>query len=166
MSESRVAILMVRRDELGRMFVVDGTGKERAASTDAQMRAAVEAVLDDPSIPEAEQLGNLEYAAEKIIIQATASFLPEVARPLAGPLVRDVAAAMRKVYEFPETRKAQRAVREPEHERAARARSNRIRSSKLRLGGSIKRKGMPRDAPNPDTLGSATPPSPARRPNR
>lgn len=141
MSEARVAILMVRRDEFGRMFVVDGNGKERTASTDAEMRAAVEAVLDDPSVPEAEQLGHLEHAAEKIIVQATASFLPEVARPLAEPLVRDVAAAMRKFYEFPETRKAQRAVREPAHERAAFARTSRIRSSKLRLGGSVKRRG-------------------------
>jgi hypothetical protein len=141
MNESRVAILMVRRDETGQMFVVDGTGKERSASTDEEMRTAVEAVLDDPSMPDAEQLGNLEYAAEKILIQATASFLPDVARPLAGPLVRDVAAAMRKIYEFPEIRKAQRSVREPDHERAARARTHRIRSSKLRLGGSIKRRG-------------------------
>lgn len=141
MSEARVAILMVRRDELGNMFVVDGNGKERAASTDEEMRAAVEAVLDDPSIPETEQVANLEHAAEKILVQAAASFLPEVARPLAEPLVRDVAAAMRKVYEFPETRKAQRAVREPAHMRAAKARANRIRSSNLRLGGAIKRRG-------------------------
>jgi hypothetical protein len=132
---------MVRRDELGRMFVVDGNGHERVASTDGEMRTAVEAVLDDPSIPQAEQLGNLEYAAEKILVEATAAFLPEVARPLAAPLVRDVASAMRKLYEFPENRAAQRAMREPTHERAARARTHRIRSSKLRLGGSIKRRG-------------------------
>jgi len=142
MSEPRVAILMVRRDESGNLFVVDGNGKERTASTDTELRSAIDAVLEDPSIPDTEQVGNLEQTAERILIQATASFLPNVARPLAGPLVRDVTQVMRKFYEFPETKKEERAARPPAHERSARARSHRIRSSRMRLGGAVKRKGL------------------------
>lgn len=139
MSAERVAILMVRRDEQGNMFVVDGNGKERTATTDVELRAAVDSVLEDPSVPNTEQVGALEHAAERILVQATASFLPSVARPLAEPLVRDVAQVMRKFYEFPENRKAARAAREPER-RSARARASRMRSSRLRLGNAIKRR--------------------------
>lgn len=142
-TDPKVAILMVRRDEAGSLFVVDGNGKERAASSPDELAAAVTAVLDDPELPEAEQIASLEQAAERIAAQAAAAFLPNVAKPLAEPLVRDLIGAVRKMYEMPTERakRKERPGRVPTTERDARRRAQRIRSSRMRLGSSIKRKG-------------------------
>lgn len=142
-SDAKVAILMVRRDELGRMTVVDGNGKERAAGTPEELLAAVNGVLDDPEIPEAEQVANLEHAAEKIVGQAFATFLPEVAKPLAEPLVRDLVGVVRNVYDTHAERRRERQSkppRPPSHVRQAERRAARMRASKMRLGASVKRK--------------------------
>lgn len=143
MSDPKVAILMVRRDDAGRLFVVDGNGKERESSTPEELAAAVNAVLDDPDLPDTEQVANLEHAAERMAVQAAASFLPDVAKPLAEPLVRDLVNAVRKIYEMPSKRqkRGERVGRVPTHERDARRRASRIRSSRMRLGASVKRKG-------------------------
>lgn len=143
--DPKVAILMVRRDESGSLFVVDANGKERSAETPQELSEAVHGVLDDPELPEAEQIGSLENAAEKIVAQAAATLLPEVAKPLAGPLVRDIVGAVRSMYaptEAGEPGEAEgRKSRPPTDVRAARRRSTRIRSSRMRLGGTVKRKG-------------------------
>lgn len=140
MNGPKVAILMVRRDELGRMAVVDGNGKERSASTPEELLAAVNGVLDDPDVPETEQVANLEQAAEKIVGQAFATFLPEIAKPLAEPLVRDLIGVVRKVYDAPDDRARQREPRKPSHLRQADRRASRMRASKMRLGSGVKRK--------------------------
>lgn len=140
-TDPRAAIVMIRRDETGRIVLVDSAGKERTATEDRDLRLAIDAILDDPDIPQVEQVAHLEHAAEQVIVQATAHLLPEVARPLAGPLVRDMAAAIRKAGSDLSQRRAQTAAREPIDQRKARARANRIRRSRHRLGGSVKRKG-------------------------
>lgn len=141
MADARAAIVMVRRDEAGNFRIVDAGGKEHGASTAVELRAVIDAVLDDPSVPQVEQVAHLETMAEQILIQATASLLPQVAKPLAGPLVRDAALVWNKFATFTEGRRAQKGAREPLHERSARRRASRIRSSKVRLGESVKRKG-------------------------
>lgn len=141
MNGPKVAILMVRRDEIGRMFVVDANGKERPASNPDELLSAVNGVLDDPDVPEAEQVANLEHAAEQVIAQAAAAFLPEIARPLAGPLVRDLVGAVRTMYESPERGRKTPMERVPSHLREAKRRSTRIHASRMRLGAGVKRKG-------------------------
>jgi hypothetical protein len=134
-SDPRAAIFMVSRDEHGQLHVVDGRGQTRAISTDADLRRAIEDVLDDPETPPVEQVAQLEHAAEQVLVQAAASFLPEVARPLAGPLVRDVGKILRAAAELPQRRRAQPAsAQEPSSQRLERARAARMRNSGRRTG--------------------------------
>lgn len=133
MSE-RAAIFMVRRDETGQLHVIDGRGEDRIVASDAHLREILEAVLDDPNMPQAEQVAQVEYAVEQVLVQAAAAFLPEVARPLAAPLVRDMSQILRKVATQIPT-KIQRTVSEPVRQRQARARASRIRASRQRVRG-------------------------------
>ncbi|MDP3910845.1 MAG: hypothetical protein Q8Q14_10695 [Gemmatimonadales bacterium] len=133
MNAPKTAIIMVRRDEAGQLHVVDGRGADQVVATDADLRKAIDGILDDPNMPQAEQVANVEYAAEQIFVQTAASLLPEVARPLAAPLVRDAAQILRKVAAGLPT-KIQRTPSEPTHTRKARARSARLRNFRQRTG--------------------------------
>lgn len=131
MSVAKTAIVMVRRDESGQMHVIDGRGNDQIVDSDADLRQAIEGILDDPNMPQAEQVANVEYAAEQILVQTAASLLPEIARPLAAPLVRDAAQMLRKVAASLPT-KIQRTPSETTSQRQARARAARIRNFRQR----------------------------------
>lgn len=132
----RAAILLVRRDASGQLTFVDASGKAHVAVADADLRRVLDAVLDDPEIPQVEQVARLEQTAEEILVQTTASLLPDVAKPLAGPLVRDIGALLRKATTVPRT-----ILEQPAHQREARARSARMENSQRRIVTSGRRRG-------------------------
>ena len=137
----KAAIVMISRGEDDKLSVTDGAGTEHEITDDAQLRRTLDGILDDPNLPQPEQVARLEQAAEQIVTQAAASLLPQVAKPLAAPLVRDLATLLGRMKESAVQRKAARdAARPPAPKRADGARTARITKSRVRLGTNVKRR--------------------------
>jgi hypothetical protein len=144
MTDIRAAIVMISRTD-GKLRLTDGSGREHAIDSDQDLRDTINRILDDPEIPQVEQVARLETAAEHIITNATATLLPETVKSLAGPLVRDLIAGVRHMAQASAERRSQRTAStpppNPPPETKERARANRRAKSQFRIGTTVKRRG-------------------------
>lgn len=82
----RQAIVMIERDERGRLVFRDGNGTERRPDSDDELRAVIDDILADESIPQMHRVPGWQSNIEQMVKDLATGLAPSPTRPLVGEI--------------------------------------------------------------------------------
>lgn len=84
------AVVLVQRDANGVVCVRDANGKSRRCDTAEDYRAALEAILDDDTLPAFEEVNPREAQMEQALTDYATGLAPAPLQPLVKPALRSL----------------------------------------------------------------------------
>ncbi len=99
---------MIERDEHGRLVFRDANGTERRPCSDAELRAVVDDILNDESIPQMHRVPGWQMNVEDLVQQAATGLAPEPIRPIVGDLLEQLRGLIGAAMKQPQAAQTQR----------------------------------------------------------
>jgi hypothetical protein len=84
-SKPAAAVVLVTRSEDGMVTICDANGKSRACRTIGEYAAAVNAILDDPKLPELEDVHPHKAQVEEVVVAGVREAVPAFLKPFVRP---------------------------------------------------------------------------------
>lgn len=100
-TKTQSAVVLVQRDEQGRVTIRDANGNVRPCQTADDYRAAIVGVLDDPRLPPLEDVPPAQVKVEEVVVEYARELAPVGLRPFVAPALGHLRKALEKVSDAP-----------------------------------------------------------------